>query len=66
MIQWLLGLFKKKQKELVCIRQDQAYRWPSNLGERTPGKCAKCDRPIFYEKQNEDFRKICNTCAGLW
>jgi hypothetical protein len=66
MIRWFLGLFKKKQKTLVCIRQSQTFHWPVGLGEQTPGTCAECGAAIFYEKQNEDYRKICNRCAGMF
>lgn len=63
---WFFGLFKKKQKTLVCIRQELTWNWPANLGEKTAGNCAECGGAIFYEKQNEGYRKICNHCSGLW
>lgn len=48
---------------LLCMRQEHTFVWPPHLGEKTAGKCANCYAPIFYEKQNAPFRKICNVCA---
>lgn len=48
---------------LVCIHQDDTWRWPSHLGEKTSGACSKCEGPIFFEKQNKSFKKVCNRCS---
>lgn len=45
------------------MRQSQTWQWPLHLGERTAGVCAECDEPIYFEKQNRVFRKICNECG---
>ena len=52
------------KKTLICICQEDTFRWPSHLGEKIEGVCGKCGRPIYYEKQNGRFaNKICNRCA---
>ena len=62
---WLFGKREPEKPTLVCMRQEQTWRWPSYLGERTAGTCEECEGAIFYEKQNEGYRKICNVCAGM-
>ena len=49
---------------LICMRQVDTWRWPDHLGEKTEGKCIKCGVLIYFEEQNERFRKICHICAG--
>ena len=50
---------------LHCIHKDDAWRWSSNLGKQTEGKCSRCDGPIYYEEQNGVFKtKICNRCEN--
>lgn len=60
----LLNRLGFRSDEMVCIRQEDAWRWSSHLGERTEGKCTKCETPIYFEKQNKPFRKICNRCVA--
>lgn len=55
--------FKIKEAVLVCVRQEDTWRWPEHLGEKTAGVCADCAAPIFFEKQNVEFRKICFQCS---
>ena len=50
---------------IICIRVEETWRWSSHLGERTEGKCSECDEPIYFEKQNGVFRKICSRCHGF-
>ena len=52
----------KDPPTMVCVLQDETWRWPSHLGEKTEGDCAECGAPIYFEKQNKPFRKICNYC----
>jgi hypothetical protein len=48
---------------LVCIRQEDTFCWPDYLGKKTEGKCEECEAAIYFEEQNEVFRKkICNRC----
>jgi predicted amidophosphoribosyltransferase len=69
MFNFIGSFFKKpkktqKIKQLICMCQEDTWRWPSNLGTRTEGVCSECGRPIYFEKQNADFSvKICNRCA---
>lgn len=57
---WFFGLFSRKPTTptLVCMRQAETWRWPSYLGERTPGECAECKAAIFFEVQNKDFQNL--------
>lgn len=61
------GWFKKKKKpqlELVCMRQEDTWRWQRHLGEKTEGVCSQCNAPIYFEIQNGNIEnKICNRCA---
>jgi predicted amidophosphoribosyltransferase len=45
------------------MRQEDTWRWSSHLGKQTEGKCSKCDAPIYFEKQNQPFNKVCNRCG---
>ena len=59
----LLNRLGLRDDEMVCIRQENTWRWGSHLGKRTAGECDKCGAPIYFEKQNKPFRKVCNHCA---
>lgn len=66
MWKWLCSFFKQEKPalKLVCMRQEDTWRWGSNLGEKTPGVCTTCNAPIFFEVQNGWIEnKICNRCA---
>jgi len=53
-----------RQDELVCMAQEDTWRWSAHLGKKTEGICSKCNIPIFFEEQNKPFRrKVCNRCA---
>jgi len=55
-----------RKDTMVCIYKDDAYCWPDHLGERMEGKCAECDGPLYFEKQNAPFHKICSRCCVPW
>jgi len=50
---------------LFCMRQEDTWNWPSHLGEKTAGKCSRCEAAVYYEKHNEPFVKVCHVCGGL-
>ena len=52
-----------RKDKIACMRQEETWRWPAHLGERTEGDCVTCGSKIFYEKQNAPFQKVCNHCA---
>lgn len=57
---------RRKEINLICIRQADTWTWGFNLGPMTPGNCCKCGEPIYYEKQNGWIKnKICHVCAGM-
>lgn len=65
---WFIRLLNRlglRKDNIACIRQVDTWHWPNHLGKRTEGKCANCDAPIYYEQQNEPFRKVCQHCCGL-
>lgn len=67
MFDWLFSFFRKPQKDiqgqLICMRQEDTWRWEDNLGKKTPGVCGICKSPIFFEIQNAPIKnKICNRC----
>ena len=57
-----LGL---RKDTLLCMRQEDTWRWPDHLGEKTEGICERCKAPIYFEKQNKCFYKICQKCGGM-
>ena len=60
----LLNRLGFRKDPLICIRQVDAFLWPSNLGKQTPGLCCKCAAPIFFEDKNWFFKhKICHVCS---
>ncbi len=64
---WLYRLLNRlglRTDEMVCMRQEETWRWPSYLGKKTEGICTICESPIYFEVQNKPFKKICNHCAG--
>lgn len=59
----LLNRFGFRKDSLICMRQENTWRWSSHLGKKTEGKCCKCDASIYFEKQNSVFvNKICDVC----
>jgi hypothetical protein len=58
----LLNRLGLRQDTIVCMCQEDTWCWPPHLGVRTEGQCASCVLPIYYERQNKPFRKICNRC----
>ena len=52
-----------RKDTLLCMRQEDTWQWPDHLGTRTEGFCEKCHAPIYFEKQNKPFYKICNRCG---
>jgi len=60
-LRWLnwLGL---RQDKMVCMHQEDAWCWPSHLGQITEGNCTQCGSLIYYEIQNKPFTKVCNRC----
>ena len=63
-LQRFLNRIGWRKDTLVCMRQDETWCWPAHLGQRIAGECEQCTAPIYYEKQNKPFRKICHRCAG--
>ena len=61
--QRLLNRLKIRKDILLCVRQEDTWCWPDHLGARTSGECFQCGAAIFFEKQNELFRKVCNQCV---
>lgn len=61
----LLNRLRIRKDTMICMRQEDTWCWPSHLGRRTNGECERCHAPIYFEKQNEVFRKICNRCNGM-
>lgn len=59
----LLNRLGLRRDTMVCMRQEETWRWPPWLGAKTAGKCDQCSADIFFEKQNEPFRKICTHCV---
>ena len=59
----LLNRLRLRSDEMLCMHQEDTWHWPSHLGKRTEGKCSKCGEPIYFEKQNKPFRKVCNRCG---
>lgn len=47
---------------LYCMRQKDTWCWPDYLGKKTEGHCERCKEPIFFERQNWPYRKICQRC----
>lgn len=63
-LDWLTRLWRRPlQPLMICMRQDETWRWPPHLGAKTAGECIQCGTPIFYEAQNAKYRKICNRCS---
>lgn len=65
---WLLKLLnraKLRRDVLVCMRQEDTYRWPDSLGRKTPGECSVCGYAVYFEEQNSVFVKVCNRCAAV-
>lgn len=68
---WLQRLFRREQPSpgnavrLICMRQADTWTWPAHLGAQTAGVCVDCEAPVFFEKQNAPYRKVCTVCAGL-
>lgn len=60
----LLNRWSLRKDTMLCMRQDETWVWGDHLGKKTPGTCAQCAAPIFYEVQNAPFHKICNHCGG--
>jgi hypothetical protein len=54
---------EKTDPVLICVRQEETWTWPEYLGEKTAGVCSICEAPIFFEKQNAAFKKICSHCS---
>ena len=54
-----LGFLKRK---LICVREEDCRVWPDYLDERISGNCEECKHPIYYEKKNSHFKKICSDC----
>lgn len=48
----------------ICMLQKDTWNWPEWLGSQTSGECAECHQPIYFERQNARFRKVCSNCAG--
>jgi len=62
---WYLRLLNRlgiRKDSMTCIRQDETWCWPDHLGEQTAGLCSKCNSPIYFEKQNWVFYKVCTRC----
>lgn len=60
----LLNRLGLRRDTLVCIRREDTWRWTKNLGAKTEGECGVCGGPIYYERQNSPFRKVCNRCVA--
>lgn len=60
----LLNILGLRHDTIACQRQSETYVWPAHLGEPKEGECSKCGAPIFYERKNWPFVKVCNRC--LW
>lgn len=63
---WLLRLLNRlhlRSDAMICMHRDDTHTWGGHLGERTEGECCLCHGPIYFEKQNAPFRKVCNRCA---
>lgn len=56
-------LFRHNEPELICVRVEDTWRWPANLGAQTEGVCSKCGVAIYFEQQNAPYKKICYECA---
>lgn len=55
-----------RKDTIVCMRQEDTWCWPEELGQRTEGKCDQCGSAIYFEQQNGSvYRKICTRCGGL-
>ena len=62
---WLLRLLNRwgwRRDTMAVMHQEDTWRWPPYLGEKTEGKCDKCGEGVYFEIQNAPFRKICNRC----
>lgn len=73
MMGWFKKLFGKKEipdpfmmppprATVFCMRQENTWRWSDHLGAKTEGKCSQCEAPVFFEKQNEPYVKVCHVC----
>jgi hypothetical protein len=51
-----------KESVLICIRQEDTWQWPAYLDKQIAGECSICHSPIFYERKNEEFQKVCGRC----
>ncbi len=61
----LQNRLRVRSDTLYCMAQEDTWCWPDTLGKQTAGKCDQCGRPIYFERQNKPFRKVCNRCAGV-
>jgi hypothetical protein len=59
----LLNRVGWRKDTIVCMHQDDTWCWPEHLGAQTKGACSQCGGPIYFEKQNSVFRKVCNRCV---
>jgi hypothetical protein len=62
----LLNRLGLRKDTILCMRQANTWQWPPHLGEKTAGNCDACNAPIYYEKQNAPFRKICHVCGDAF
>ena len=53
------GIFRAT---VVCNLQADTWQWPSYLDTKTAGECSQCYKPIFYERKNEPYIKVCMPC----
>ena len=54
---WLrvLNRLNIRKDTMTCMRVDETWNWPDNLGKRTLGECSECHEPIYFEKQNKRY-----------
>jgi len=59
----LMNRLKFRKDFVVCVRTEDAWRWPSYLDKKTEGKCSLCNNSIYFERKNRFFQKICYQCC---
>lgn len=63
---WFLRLLNRlglRSDKMICMAQEDTWRWSDHLGKMTAGVCSECESPIYFEIQNKPFNKVCNRCG---
>lgn len=59
------GWIRKGVRAIICIRQEDTWHWPPYLDKQMAGECSVCHAPIYYERKNEKYRKMCAQCWAV-